>query len=112
MKLRLEGIDVACVIGDRPDERDRLQRLRVDVELSVDDRAAESDDLRDTADYAALTESIRTALMDARCRLVERAAKIVHGVCMSCPHVSSARASVTKAGAVPHLASATAVIGG
>ena len=34
MLLRLNGIDVDCVIGERPDERTRLQTLRIDVELT------------------------------------------------------------------------------
>ena len=38
MTLRLEGLEVGCVIGERPDERDRVQRLRVDAELEVDGR--------------------------------------------------------------------------
>ena len=38
MTLRLEGLEVDCVIGERPDERDRVQRLRVDAELEVDGR--------------------------------------------------------------------------
>ena len=109
MTLRLEGLEVDCVIGERADERDRLQRLRVDVALEEPERPAETDELADAVDYAVLVERIRSALVSAKCRLVERAAKIVHGVCLADPHVSSARVSVTKAGAVPGLASATAV---
>ena len=111
MRLTLDGIDVDCVIGERPDERERLQRLRVDVELAVGEKAAESDELADAVDYAALAESIRSALVDAKCRLIERAAKVVRDLCMADRRVTAARVSVTKADAVPHLASATAVLG-
>ena len=110
MILRLEGLEVDCVIGERPDERDRVQRLRVDAELEVDGRAAETDDLADAADYAALAERIRVALVSARCKLIERAAKVVRDTCLADPHVASAKVSVTKSGAVPGLASATAVL--
>jgi len=111
VRLRLDGIDVDWVIGERPDERERLQRLRVDVELAVGEKAAESDELADAVDYAALAESIRSALVDAKCRLIERAAKVVRDVCMADRRVTAARVAVTKSGAVPHLASATAVLG-
>ena len=111
MTLRLNGIDVDCVIGDRPDERIRTQRLAVDVELSVDDAAAETDELADAVDYAELAERIRAALVEAKCRLIERAAKVVRDVCLTDPRVSAARVSVTKSGAVPHLGSATVVLG-
>ena len=50
MKLRLCGIEVDCVIGDLPEERTRLQRLRVDAELTVPDVASSSDDLADTVE--------------------------------------------------------------
>jgi len=109
MKLKLNGIDVDCVIGERPDERERLQRLRVDVELAISGSAAESDELSDTVDYAALTERIRAALVAAKCRMIERAAKVVCDVCLSAPKVSSARAAVVKSGTIPHLESAEAV---
>ena len=110
MRLRLNGLDVDCIIGERPDERERPQRLRVDVELAVDGRAAETDDLGDAVDYAALAEAIRTALAEAKCRLIERAAKVVRDVCLADPRISAASVSVTKTGAVPCLASATAVL--
>ena len=103
MTLRLNNIDVACVIGERPDERTRLQRLRIDVELSVPDAAAESDSVADTVDYAALAETIRQALVEAKCMMIERAAKIVADLVPS----ASVKVTVTKYGAVPHLESAS-----
>ena len=111
MRLRLNGLEVDCVIGELPEERVRTQRLLVDVELEVPDGAAESDEIADAVDYASLAESIRSALVDAKCRLIERAAKVVRDVCLADPRVGAARASVTKAGAVANLASATAVLG-
>ena len=106
MTLRLNGIDVDCVIGERPDERTRLQTLRVDVELEIPDVAAETDSLADTVDYAALTERIRAALASAKCRMIERAAKVVRAVCLAEPLVCAAKVRVVKSGAIPHLESA------
>ena len=110
MKLELNGIDVNCIIGERPDERVRTQRLRVDVSLTVSDRAGETDELGDTVDYAALTEKIRAALVAAKCKMIERAARIVCDLCMEDEKVSAAKVRVTKAGAIAHLESAAAVI--
>ena len=112
MKLDLIGIDVDCIIGERPEERVASQRLRVDVTLEISDRAADTDELADTVDYAALTDRIRAALVAARCRMIERAAKVVYDVCMADAHVLSASATVTKSGAVPGLTSASAVYPG
>ena len=110
MKLELNGIDVECIIGERPDERMRPQRLRVDVVLTIGDRASETDELADTVDYAALAEQIRAALVGAKCRMIERAAKVVADLCLADEKVSAAKVRIVKCGAIPHLESATAVI--
>ena len=105
MRLRLDGIEVDCVIGERPDERDRLQRLKVDVDMEIPSTAAETDSLADTVDYAALAEKIRAALVEAKCRMIERAAKVVY----DCLPTRDARVVVTKSGVVPGLDSASVV---
>ena len=111
MTLKLNGLEVLCVIGERPDERHRLQKLRIDVELAIPSAAAETDRLADTIDYAALTEAIRAALVAAKCQMIEHAAKVVFGVCAAaCPASAGAhalRVAVTKAGAIPGLESAS-----
>ena len=109
MRLKLNGLDAECVIGERADERNRLQRLRVDVELDVPETAAQTDELFDTVDYAALTERIRSALVAAKCKMIERAAKVVAEVCLADEKVATVRVSVVKAGSVPHLESAEVV---
>lgn len=112
MTLRLSGLSVDCIIGDLPEERNREQRLRIDAELEVPFAAALSDDLRDTADYAALAGRIRDALVAARCRMIERAAKVALDACLADANVLRARVRVTKCGAVPGLESAAAELAG
>ena len=112
MKLELNGIDVECVIGERPEERVTPRRLRVDVGLEIPDRAAETDELADTVDYAKLTEQIREALVAARAKMIEHAAKVVAEVCRRDVRVAAVTAKVTKAGAIPHLESASATFVG
>ena len=105
--MELCGLDVACVIGDLPEERNREQRLTVDLALSLDlSVAAKSDKLRDTVDYAALAEDIRAALRRARCHMIEAAAQCVADVCLSDRRVASVRVRIEKAGAIPGLRAA------
>ena len=54
MVLSLNQLEVDCIIGERPDERERLQRLVIDAELEISPASAGSDDLSDTADHHAL----------------------------------------------------------
>jgi dihydroneopterin aldolase len=110
MTLNLESLAVDCIIGDLPEERLRPQRLTVDVSLRLPDAAADSDDLADTVDYAELAEKIRRALVAAECRMIERAAKIVLGLCLENPLVASAGVKVVKRGAVPGLEAASVVM--
>lgn len=107
IELMLNGLDVDCVIGDRPEERLKEQRLTVDVVLTVDDAATETDALCDTVDYAALADGICAALVAAKCRMIERAAKVVADECLRHPCVAKAVVTVTKAGAVARLRSAS-----
>jgi dihydroneopterin aldolase len=110
MKLKLNSLKVSCIIGDLPEERIREQVLSVDVSLTVPDRAAESDELADTVDYAVLARRISDALAAAKCRMIERAAKVVADVCLAEPLVEAAEVRVVKSGAVENLASAEAVL--
>jgi len=109
MKLSLNGIDVECIIGDLPEERVRPQRLVVDAELEIGDEASFSDRLDDTVDYAALARRVREALVAAKCRMIERAARVALEECMADGRVAAAEVRVTKSGAVERLGSASAV---
>ena len=82
MVLSLNQLEVDCVIGERPDERERLQRLLIDAELEISPAAAGSDDLADTADYAELSEKITARLKEAKCMMIERAAHIAAAACL------------------------------
>ena len=108
MLLELNGLEVDCIIGELPDERIRKQRPTIDAKLEIASASADSDDISDTVDYAALGDAIRAALVSAECKMIERAAKVTHGICVSDPKVRSATVKVTKAGAVTGLASASA----
>ena len=111
MLLELNGLEVDCIIGELPEERVRNQRLVLDVQLDICSDSAFSDELADTVDYAALADSIRSALIVAECRMIERAAKVAHDICIADQKVRSAKVKVTKSGAIKRLASASATYG-
>ena len=106
-QLKLNGIEVECIIGDQPEERENEQRLLVDVALDIDlEDAAESDRLDDTVDYALRVVNVREALEDAQRRRLERAAGVVADVCLSDPRVERVTVGVRKFGSVSGLGSA------
>jgi dihydroneopterin aldolase len=110
-RLELCGLEVACVIGDRPEERGREQRLVVDASLALDlAPAAASDALADTVDYAALADAIRAGLRRARFQMIESAAECVARVCLADPRVRSVRVRVEKPGVIAGLRAAAVAI--
>ena len=108
--LELNALKVDCIIGDRPEEREREQSLILDVEMELDSTVAYSDSLNDTVDYVALSESITTRLKQEKCFMIERAAFVAAQACLEYGVVRSARVKVRKSGTVDGLSSATAAV--
>ncbi len=74
-RIAIQGLEVDCIIGAYPTERERVQRLSVDIELIVDtERAARSDRLEDTIDYEFVAAQVVFLLQSCRFRLLETAA--------------------------------------
>lgn len=58
--VRIEGLQVEALVGVYGHERDAKQPLLFDIDLAYDNlRAAESDDVADTIDYATVCEAVR-----------------------------------------------------
>lgn len=98
----IEGLEVDTVIGVYDWEREIRQCLRLDVVCAWDNRRpAESDDLRQALDYAALSERIQAFADQARYQLVETFAERLAELLMHEFHIPWLRLRVTKPGAVP-----------
>lgn len=110
-QLELCGLEVRCIIGDRPEERVREQMLSLDVVLAMDlSKVVASDALQDTVDYAKLAEEIRTALRKAQFKMIEAAAECAAQVCLRHTLVETVTVRVEKAGAVPGLRAAAVTL--
>ena len=105
MLLSLNNLQAETVIGDMPEERLKAQLVRVDAEFEVPEKAADTDELADTVDYAAAKARIEQALMAAAPKLIERAAKVAFE---SVKDLGVRRIKVTKYGALAGLESASA----
>lgn len=113
MKLRIGEIAVDCIIGDLPEEREKTQRVTVDIEMEIPSLCAETDSVDDTVDYAALSLAVRSALVESKCRMIERAAKTVYEtVAGFAGCASKVSVSVKKSGAVEGVGFAEAVYDG
>lgn len=108
MRLDISDIEVRCIIGERAEERKHEQALTVDLRLDVGESAAESDSIADAVDYVAAAERVKERLVEAKCQLIERAAREAAEAVAAMPGVKLAQARVTKRGAVAGIGAASA----
>lgn len=108
-RLGLQGITLPARIGVYPREKGRQQTLTFDLDFDVDAaRAAPTDSLRDTVDYAAVTEAIAEVVARQHYNLIETVADAVATAVLARFPTRRVRVRVTKPG-VP-LRRASAVI--
>jgi len=94
-RIRIENLELDCLIGVWPHEREQAQRVRVDLTIDVDtQRAILSDDLADTVNYDWLADSVRFILQSGRFRLLESAVACVQRWVLMPPLTHGARPAV------------------
>jgi 7,8-dihydroneopterin aldolase/epimerase/oxygenase len=100
--IHLHRVQVQCVLGVYPAERERVRPVWMDISLECDMRAAaKSDQLEDALDYEQIEAAVVGMAKKARFRLVETLAAHVAEACLKHPMVRSARVVVEKPGALP-----------
>jgi dihydroneopterin aldolase len=96
--IRLAGFRGVAIVGVLPEERERAQPLRIDLDLHVDlSDAGVSDALGDTVDYGAVCDALARTLDVARPELLERlAAQLVDAVFGVDARIASVTVDVAK----------------
>lgn len=71
-RISVEGLEVDCIVGMRPPERRRRQRVILDLRLDLDlNRAGESGRIAHTADYSKVADEVCMLLRFRAYRLIE-----------------------------------------
>lgn len=91
-------------IGVHPHEAARTQRVRINVDLGVDDDGARSgsraaigrDDLSRVVDYEGVAQRVRSIVEEGHVRLVETLAERIAEACLSDRRIKLARIRVEK----------------
>ncbi len=95
--IRIEGLEVDCVVGVYPHERNASQPLLVDIEMFLDtEPVARREQLRDTADYAAAASQVRFLLRSCQFRLLETAAHAIAKLLLAPPGAEERRAPLDE----------------
>ena len=96
-EIQLRGIRVVGTHGVLPEEHVRPQPFEVDLDLSVDLRAAgESDDLADTVDYGALCDLVVRIVGEEHHALLERLATRIAEAALADDRIAAAAVTVRK----------------
>lgn len=96
-RILIEGLRATGTHGVLAEEQHRAQPFEVDIELELDvDPACRSDDLSDTVDYGALSETVARIVSQENFQLIERLAARIGEACRADRRVTSARVTVRK----------------
>lgn len=106
-RVGLQGITLPARIGAYPREKHRPQTLTFDLDFDVDAaRAAPTDALRETVDYAAVTDVIAEVIRRQHYNLIETVADVVATTILARFPTRRVRVRVTKPGVPLRRASA------
>lgn len=93
----IRGFSVETVIGVHEWERQVQQELIFNVKIAIDIRqAASTDNVEDTIDYDALTETISRVMSEGQFRLLETAAERVAELLLNTLGISWIRVEIIK----------------
>ena len=95
--IRISNLRLRAIIGINEWERTTKQDVVINITLEFDaDRAAQSDDIRDTVDYKALTKKVIQAVEESHFNLLEALTYTILKLAMGNPKVASAHVRVDK----------------
>lgn len=105
-RMFVRDLVLPCRIGVHPHERETAQRVRVNVELAVEDAcAATGDDIAAVVSYEDVVFGVRAIADRGHINLVETMAESIAGLCLADPRVRAARIRVEKLDVFPEAAS-------
>lgn len=96
-EIRVDGLEVRCVVGIYPRERIEPQRLLVDLTFWLDTRAAaERESLAKTVHYGDMARDVAFVLTSARFEMLETAAHSLARLLLAPPARGERRARIEK----------------
>jgi dihydroneopterin aldolase len=96
LKLVVTALEVNVVVGVYPGERDRAQRLCLDLEATVEPPAAFDDDFAKVVDYGAMVERVKMVCAENRAHLLETLGDRILSACLDDRRVREASVRIRK----------------
>ncbi len=99
--ISIHDFRVDTVVGYFEWERQRPQTIELNLELAIpDNQAGRTDRIRDTVDYGAVVERVRTSLARTHFILLERLCEHVADILLNEFHAPWAKVSAAKIGLI------------
>jgi 7,8-dihydroneopterin aldolase/epimerase/oxygenase len=102
----IRNLELLAQIGVHGHEKGKMQPVRINVDLAVEDAAVLEDKLDLVVDYGAITRKIRGLIGKGHINLAETMAERIAALCFEDARVKSARVRVEKLHALPGAESA------
>jgi FolB domain-containing protein len=100
-KIIIKDLLVRGIIGVNDWERENLQDILINVEITADlSKAGESDDLEDSVNYRTIAKTITAHAEGAKRKTVEALAADIAALCLEEPLAQAVRVRVEKPGAL------------
>ena len=106
----LRDMVLQASIGWYAHEHGAPQRVRINIDLGVDEDADTSDNLKRVVSYETVAIAVRRIVAAGHIKLVETLADRIAAACLTDPRVRSARVQVEKLDIFPDAASAGVAI--
>ena len=107
----IEGLEIETIIGVYEHERDIKQKVVLDIEMTIPESdAANSDDLRHTVDYDAVSKLVTSYVIDTQYQLIESLAEQVASLVLGAFATDSLKLKLSKPGAVKNAKSVGLII--
>jgi len=97
----LGGLEITTIIGIYDWERETKQTIVLDIEMAYDiSKAAQSDDIKDTLDYKAVSKSVINFVENSQFFLVEKLAEEVARLILNEFKITWVKLALNKKGAI------------
>ena len=107
----IEGLEIETIIGVYEHERDIKQKVVLDIEMTIPESdAANSDDLRHTVDYDAVSKLVTSYVINTQYQLIESLAEQVASLVLGAFATDSLKLKLSKPGAVKNAKSVGLII--
>jgi FolB domain-containing protein len=100
-KIFIKDLLLRCIVGIKPDEREKKQDVLIHLNLYGDLRQAGiSDNIEDTIDYATLKKKVIELVEGSSFYLVEKLAESIAELCLKDSKVRKVDVEIEKPGAL------------